>query len=171
MDRDWPKYNEELVKRGTFFLDLSVVENWKAELKEMNAKKRGGQYKFPNSYMDFLCMFKPWMDYRTIEGLARQLTALGLVPAYPDYTTIWYRLHDKIPEISIDEVSEVEIASDGTGIKTSNAGEYRFDKYGKKGRKMKKYIVVVVTVDVWMGHKEMVWSNLYSSPPIKPTRL
>ena len=33
--RDWRQYNEELVIRGEFYLDLGFVENWGDELEAM----------------------------------------------------------------------------------------------------------------------------------------
>ncbi|MEM0134816.1 MAG: transposase [Thermoplasmatales archaeon] len=48
----------------------------------------------------------------------------------------------------IPENKEVELASDGTGLKTSNAGEYRQFKYGDQNAKRKKYLVVIITADV-----------------------
>ena len=41
---NWKEYNEK----------LEFIENWKKELKEMNEKKRGHPYGYPNSYMQFL---------------------------------------------------------------------------------------------------------------------
>ncbi len=45
--RDWPKYNEELIVRGEFLLDMSMFDNWESELKAMNDGKRGRPFKFP----------------------------------------------------------------------------------------------------------------------------
>jgi hypothetical protein len=44
--------------------------------------------------------------------------------------------------------SELELASDGTGLKTSNAGEYRIFRYGDPDAKQRKHLVVVITADV-----------------------
>ena len=85
------------------------------------------------------------VDYRGLEGIARKLYQYDLIP---DYTTIWHRIHDLIPEISIPEWDDIEVASDGTGLKTSNAGEYRIMKYGDKDAKRRKHLVVVITADV-----------------------
>ena len=49
--RDWGKYNEELVIREYFYLDLSFRERWNKELGEMNNGKREGRFMFPNSLM------------------------------------------------------------------------------------------------------------------------
>ncbi|MEM3290967.1 MAG: hypothetical protein QW046_05570 [Candidatus Micrarchaeaceae archaeon] len=34
--RNWPKYNNQLVIRGEFSLDLEFSEHWDYELREMN---------------------------------------------------------------------------------------------------------------------------------------
>lgn len=47
--RNWKEYNEELVRRGTFYLDLDWVKNWKRELAEMNKNKVGRPFEFPES--------------------------------------------------------------------------------------------------------------------------
>ena len=38
---NWKKYNESLVKRGEVLLDFDVIDNWDAELSEMNKKREG----------------------------------------------------------------------------------------------------------------------------------
>lgn len=40
-DRDWVSYNEELVVRGFFYLDVDWVESWDRELEEMNRGEEG----------------------------------------------------------------------------------------------------------------------------------
>ena len=52
-NRDWPEYNAQLVRRGEFYLDLSCVKNWSWELREMNRKKTGAPYKYPNTFITF----------------------------------------------------------------------------------------------------------------------
>ncbi len=151
--RNWKEYNEQLVVRGMFYLELEFVKNWNRELEEMNKGKRGGQYKYPESFIKWECIWKQWIDYRGLEGIARKLANLGLIPTYNDYTTIWYRVHNMIPEIKLPDEKEIEIASDGTGLKTDNAGEYRVFKYGKESKK-KKHLVVIITAD--LKHKKLL---------------
>jgi len=144
--RNWRTYNEQLVVRGEFYLDLTFVSNWKKELAEMNKDKRGGQYKFPESFIRWEAVWKQWIDYRGLEGVARSLTKMGFIPEYTDYTTIWHRVHDMVPEIKLPTEKELEVASDGSGLKTNNAGEYRVFRYGEKTKK--KHLVVVITADI-----------------------
>ena len=43
-NRNWPEYNEKLVKRGWFYLSTDFVKNWDKELKKMNKRKNGRPY-------------------------------------------------------------------------------------------------------------------------------
>lgn len=153
-NRNWKQYNEQLVVRGEFYLDFKFVGNWNKELKEMNKRKRGGQYKYPASFIKWEAVWKQWIDYRGLEGIARSLAKLCLIPNYNDYSTIWHRVHDMIPEIRLPTEKEIEVASDGSGLKTNNAGEYRIYKYGKKKSTKKKHLVVVITADI--KHKKLL---------------
>lgn len=145
-NRNWPEYNEQLVVRGEFYIDLGFVKDWKKDLIRMNKGKRGGQFKFPDSFIKWEAIWKQWLDYRGLEGVARSLARLGLIPESNDYTTIWTRVHNMIPEISLPSETDLEVGTDGSGLKSNNAGEYRVLKYGDK--KKKKYLVVVITADV-----------------------
>ena len=93
-------------------------------------------------------MWHQLVDYRGLEGIGRMLAKYNLIPYFGDYTTLWNRIHKIKPEIIIPENKEVELASDGTGLKTSNAGEFRQFKYGDPNAKRKKYLVVIITADV-----------------------
>lgn len=147
-NRNWKEYNEQLVIRGEFYLDFEFVSNWNKELEEMNKGKRGGQYKYPDSFIKWEAVWKQWIDYRGLEGIARSLAKFGFIPNYNDYSTIWHRVHSMVPEIRLPTEKEIfEVASDGSGLKTSNAGEYRIYKYGKRSKK-KKHLVVVITADI-----------------------
>ncbi|MCW1311793.1 MAG: hypothetical protein QXJ93_02965, partial [Candidatus Rehaiarchaeum fermentans] len=68
------------------------------------------------------------------------------------HTLFWrfYHIRNRIHKIKIKIISENKevVESDGTGLKTSNAGEYRQFKYGDPNAKRKKYLVVIITADV-----------------------
>jgi hypothetical protein len=146
-NRNWPKYNEQLVVRGEFYLDFEFVTSWKKELEEMNRDKVGAPFLFPDSFMNWQAVWHQFMDYRGLEGIARSLSRLGLIPEYDDYTTAWKRIHGRRPEIILPEYDDLDVGSDGSGLKTNNAGEYRVFKYGeRKGRR--KCVVVIITADV-----------------------
>ena len=82
------------------------------------------------------------------------LTSSASYPRHPDCTTIWTRIHSSTPGISVPDFNEADAGSDGTGLKTNNAGEYRIIKYGDPGAKRKRHLVVVITADV--KHKKLL---------------
>lgn len=144
-NRDWKKYNEELIVRWTFFLDFSFVENWNKELERMNRGKRGGQYLFPDSFMHWLAVWHQLVTYRGLEGIPRKLAELGLIPYYENFSTAWHRIHDYVPDIKLPNFKILNPSTDGTGMRARNSGKYLEMKYGEKGRD--RYVVVVLTVD------------------------
>ncbi|MCW1311461.1 MAG: hypothetical protein QXJ93_01315 [Candidatus Rehaiarchaeum fermentans] len=69
---------------------------------------------------------------------------LGNIPHYGiEYINRTHKIKIKI----IPENKEF-VESDGTGLKTSNAGGYRQFKYGDPNAKRKKYLVVIIIADV-----------------------
>ena len=146
-NRNWVETNEMYVVRGEFYLDFEFVKNWKKELAEMNERKVGAPFQFPESFMKWQAVWHQFVDYRGLEGIARSLSKLGFIPEYDDYTTAWKRIHDMRPEITLPEYDDLEAGSDGSGLKTNNAGEYRSYKYGER-KGQHKYVVVIITADV-----------------------
>ena len=47
--------------------------------------------------MKWQAVWRQWLYYRGLEGVARSLAKHGLIPAYDDYTTAWYRIHAMKP--------------------------------------------------------------------------
>lgn len=88
-------------------------------------RTRGSPFLFPESFMQFMMLWKQYLDYRSLEGMARSHVDLGIIPQYSDYTTIWNRIHDMKPDLDISGLEYAEIGTDGTGLKTNNAGSYR----------------------------------------------
>lgn len=146
---DWRIYNEGLVRRGEILFDFSLFNNWNEELELMNENKRGRPYKYPSLFLLFLlqlkCIFK--IDYRTLEGISRKLIAF--TPhneRAPDYTTLQIRLKNSIYELKVyEQAMEQELAADSTGLKTSNRGEYRMNRY--RGER-KKYVKLHIAVNI-----------------------
>src|SRR3989338_369007 len=84
-NRDWSKYNKELVVRGEFLLDLDWVRTWDKELEKMNSGKRGRPYDFPESLIELQAVWNQWLNLRSIEGLTRQLVNFSKLPKFNDY--------------------------------------------------------------------------------------
>jgi len=139
--RNWKKYNEELVVRGEFLLDLDWVNNWDKEVKEMNTGKRGTPYQFPNSLIELQAVWHQLIDYRGIEGITRKLVELGKLRNYNDYSTINRRVNKIDINFELPKQKNISVSCDGSGMKMTNSGEYKQSKYGKKRRKFLKVII------------------------------
>lgn len=145
-NRNWKEYNAQLVRRGEFYLDLECVKNWHRELKQMNRKKSGAPYKYPESFILFASVIYSFfrMPYRQLEGFIDKLGMFvpGLISA--DYTTLHRRISKSALHIPIPE-DDVIVAVDSTGMKVTNRGEWMREKHGRVRR---GWLKVHVAVDV-----------------------
>lgn len=143
-NRDWIAYNEELVVRGEFYLDMDWVESWDEELDRMNEGKRGKPFDFPESLIRLQGVWHQWIEYRGIEGITRKLAEYDLLPNYNDFSTINRRVNKLEIDFELPKEGSVNVSCDGTGMKMSNGGDYIERKYG---RTRKKYIKIVISAD------------------------
>ena len=143
-NRDWRKYNEELVVRGEFLVELAWMESWGEELDRMNKGKVGAQYEFPESLIRLQAVWHQWVDYREVEGVTRKLVTIAKLPAFNDYSTINRRVNKTNIEFTLPQSGSCAVSTDASGMKFENAGEYRARMYGKK---RKKYLKVTITAD------------------------
>jgi len=145
-NRNWNEYNAQLVRRGEFYLDLECVKNWQRELKQMNRKKSGAPYKYPDSFILFASVIYSFfrMPYRQLEGFIDKLGIFvpGLISA--DYTTLHRRISKLALQIPIPD-EDVVVAVDSTGMKVTNRGEWMREKHGKVRR---GWLKVHVAVDI-----------------------
>lgn len=141
--RNWMKYNEELVVRGEFLLDVEFVGNWVSELAIMNKGKRGKPYEYPESLISLQGAWHQWVDYRGIEGITRKMAEHGIVPIHNDFSTINRRVNNLDITFTLPLSGNVSVACDGTGMKFENGGEHRAKLYGKR----RKYVKVIITAN------------------------
>jgi hypothetical protein len=147
---DWKEYNEELVFQGEFLLDFDwIKKGWRKELQSMNEGKRGAPYRFPESLIRLQAVWHQLVDYREVEGITRRVVAMAQLPEFNDYSTINRRVNKLNVEFELPKQGFVSVATDGSGIKLNEAGEYREDKYGRK--KQKKYIKVTISANPLTG--------------------
>lgn len=142
--RNWKEYNEELVRRGTFYLDFDWVKNWKNELREMNKNKVGSPYRFPRSLIELQAVWLQFLDYRGVEGITRKVFEVGQIPDYNDYSTVCRRINALNIQIELPENKDIFVATDLSGVKMNMSGEYFYEKYGD-GKK--KFIKVTISAD------------------------
>ncbi len=141
--RDWPAYNEQLVKRGEYLLDLGFVDNWEEELTLMNLGKRGAPYLFPNSLIELQAVWHAKkIPCRMIEGICRRLTTFGQIPSYNDHTTANRRINKLACRLVLPSSDSLTLFSDGTGLQVIDSGEYLREKYGKKNRRWVQVIIL-----------------------------
>jgi len=143
--RDWRNLNESYVTKATFYLEFEWVKSWNSELKEMNLRKRGAQYKFPNSLIKLQAIWLNFFSYRGAEGITKKFVEFGLLPKFNDYSTIQRRVIELDLEFPKPKSKEMSVSTDGSGIKMNMSGEYFEQMYGKGDRK--KFIKVVVSAD------------------------
>jgi len=115
----------------------------------MNFNKLGAPYRFPNSLIKLQSIWHQWLDYREIEGITRKVVETAQIPDFNDYSTINRRVNKLEVDFQLPKQGFVSVASDGSGIKLNEAGEYREDKYGRK--KQKKYIKVTISANPLTG--------------------
>lgn len=142
--RNWAAYNEELVVRGEFLVDMEWVKTWDKELEEMNRGKVGAPYQFPESLIRLQAVWSQWVDNRGLEGITRKLCEQKMIPAYNDFTTIFRRVMKTDIGFELPKEDNVFVSTDGSGFKTGNSGTHMERLYG---RKRKKYIKVVITAN------------------------
>ena len=144
--RNWPEYNEKLVKRGWFYLSTDFVKNWDKELKKMNKRKNGRPYRYPETFIQFSGLAYSFLHlpYRQLEGFLRALS--GFVPGLSsaDYTTLWQRISNLELNIPVPD-NDIVVAVDSTGMKVTSRGDWMREKHGVE---RKGWIKVHVAVDV-----------------------
>lgn len=141
--RNWKKYNEQLVLRGEFLLDLNFVENWQEELATMNFGKMGAPYQFPNSLIELQAVWHAKrIPCRMIEGITRQLAKMGKVLDYNNYTTANRRINKLACQLAVPTGNNLTLFSDGTGLQVIESGEYLREKYGKKNRRWVQVVIL-----------------------------
>lgn len=144
--RNWPEYNEQLVRRGWFYLSTDYVKNWDEELKKMNNHKNGHPYRYPETFIQFSGLAYSFLHlpYRQLEGFLRALS--GFVPGLmsADYTTLWQRITNLELQTPIPD-NDIVVAVDSTGLKVTNRGDWMREKHGIE---RKGWIKVHIAVDV-----------------------
>src|SRR3989344_3322859 len=141
--RNWSRYNEQLVKRGEYFLDIEFISHWDEELYNLNVGKRGAPYRFPKSLIELQAIWHAKsIPLRMIEGITRKLVGFGKLPAYNDYSTANRRINKLGCQLVVPAGKNLTLFSDGTGLQVVESGEYLREKYGKKNRRWIQVIIL-----------------------------
>ena len=142
-NRNWPDYNNQLVKRGNYFLDLDWVRSWDDELAEMNKGKLGSPFKFPDSLIRVQAIWHTYrLPYRMIQGITEKLCEMAQLPEYNHYSTANRRVNKLDFTLGVPVGKDLTLFSDGTGFQAIEGGEYLRSKYGKKNRRWVQVVIL-----------------------------
>ena len=151
--RNWSEYNERLVRRGEFYINLDFIENWDEEVKKQNLGKKGRPYVYPETFIQFSAIIYEifHLPYRQMEGFYRKISKYisGLKAA--DYTTLFRRIRKVNIDFSQEIRENVIIAVDSTGIKVTNRGEWLREKWKVHRGWIKAHIAVDVETKEILG--------------------
>lgn len=156
--RNWKEYNQKLIKRGEFYINPRFLDNWINEINEMNKRKIGNPYIYPNSEIEFLAVLHcKGYDYRSLEGIIRGLSKqLGNFPTI-SYTQICRRFNLLDIKFEVNEDNLI-VAGDGSGEKSTKRGSWMREKWDVR----KGWIKVVILgtpegkiVDIRIGNEAL----------------
>ena len=125
-------------------LSFDAIDSWSTELKEMNHKKEGRQFVYPESFMEALgyCHLYLHLPFRQTEGLIK--SHLQSKVKTPTYSAIWKRVNKLDIKMNPKLGKDIVIAIDSTGVKVANRGEWMRQKWQKR----RGFLKIHVAVDV-----------------------
>lgn len=139
--------DDKYVQRGVFLALPQVFHRWDEELDAMNDGKRGGQYEYPASFIDFVSRLKDYtgMASRVLQGFLSGLSIYVPRLKACDHSTICRRVnaYDKPLKAAGSSV----IAVDSSGLTPARRGGWLAAKHRKK----QPYIKVHFAVNVRTG--------------------
>ena len=139
--RNWPEYNQKLVKRGEYYINPQFLETWNEEVKQANLGKIGQPYFYPESMIEFLGILHcKGNDYRTCEGVLQGISN-NYKFEFPIicYTQICRRVNKLEINFEVNE-NNLIVAGDGSGEKSTKRGGWMREKWKTK----KGWIKVVI---------------------------
>jgi len=156
--RNWRECNQKLIKRGEFYINPSFLEKWIDEVKQMNTRKVGQPYFYPESEIEFLAILHCKFAYRELQGIVGAISN-NYKFQFPviSYSQICRRVNGL--EINFEKGKEkVVVAIDGSGEKVSNRGEWMRQKW--KVRRGWIKVVVMGTedgkvIDIRVGNEDL----------------
>ena len=154
---DWPSYNRSLVRRGEILFSYDFLDEWDTVLAKMNENKKGRKFGYPDSFILVIGYMRIYfhLPYRQTEGIIKA-TGRNL-PSHPSYGHICKRIN-RLNDSSCSIISsssskcnigndDLIIAIDSTGIKITNRGQWRIDKWNTQSKSKKGYLKIHVAVN------------------------
>lgn len=125
--------DKKYISRGEYLINPRFLETWNDEIEQLNKRKIGEPYLYPNSLIEFAGYFhERGFSFRECEGIIRSLSR-NYKHQFPVVSfSQFYRRLNKL-EFSFEVMEENLICGvDGTGEKTTHGGEWRKEKHGGK---------------------------------------
>lgn len=157
-NRDWKAYNEQLVKRGEFYINPSFLETWIKEVEDMNHGKVGQPYMYPESLIEFLGVLKSkGFALRDLQGIVQVLSK-----RFNNFPVICFsQIRRRILKLPLEfnaKGSSLVTGIDGSGMKVSNRGEWIRQKWAVRRGWIKVVILGDVDgniVDIRIGNEDL----------------
>ena len=145
MKRNWPKYNQTLINRGsiTFWFSEDSTQNWIPQQK----KVKGRPQKFSDQAILSFCIlrFVFSLSLRTTQGfLTSLLQLLKLQLPTPSYSRVCRRMKSLDLSAYCSKRRPTDIVFDSTGLKVFGEGEWKVFKHGKGKRKIWRKLHVAI---------------------------
>lgn len=148
--RNWRKYNESLVQRGsvTFWFSEDMIGQWR----HANAQpRRGHPFVFSDTAIECLLTLRELfqLPYRQTEGFGRSLAQLMQVEIeIPHYTSLAKRAAKLGISLDVRRHSgAIDVVVDSTGLKVFGEGEWKTRKHGKSKRRTWRKLHLAVNPD------------------------
>lgn len=157
-NRDWKKYNAQLVNRGEYYINPRFLETWNDEIQKMNKGKVGQPFLYPESLILFLALLlAKGFDFRSLEGITRAFSKRFSNFPVISFSQIRRRIRN-LPKGFLAKSKGLIMGSDGTGMKVTNRGEWIRHKWAIK----RGWIKVVILgdsegniVDIRIGEEDL----------------
>lgn len=163
--RNWKEANERYVIRGEFLINPAFLLTWNEEIKQMNVRKVGQPYLYPESMIKFLAVLhNKNIDFRGLEGMMRALARVYRFPII-DYSQICRRYNALDVDFKVleeDMEDYLLTGADGSGEKSTKRGGWMREAWkvrkgwikvvimGVKNKKGKKYVI-----DIRVGNENL----------------
>jgi len=156
--RNWKEYNNELVKRGEYYINPRFLETWIDEINELNEGKIGQPYMYPTSMIEFLAILKAKnFDLRALQGIVKALSKrLGNFPVIS-----FSQIRRRIKQLNFmfkAKSDHLITGTDGSGLKVSNRGEWVRQKWAVRRGWVKVVILGDIKgniVDIRVGNEDL----------------
>ena len=160
--RNWRKYNESLVQRGsiTFWFSEEVIAQWHHPNKRPTV---GHPLFYSDTAIQCLLVLRELfqLPYRQTEGLGKSLVELMQITLeIPDYTSLAKRAAKQGVSLDVSKHrGPIDVVVDSTGLKVFGEGEWKMRKHGKSKRRTWRKLHLAVNPDTQEIEAETLTEN------------